>query len=103
MAAMEREVRATMRSGNNGRLERLERLLEASAEEAWQPMRPNDRAILAEAEDMIGGPDDNGPPHGPEFFELAISRALSKRGRSAAEIAETIARWRADLEEEGGG
>lgn len=40
MAATEREVRATMRSGNNGRLERLERLLEASAEEAWQPMRP---------------------------------------------------------------
>jgi hypothetical protein len=91
-------------SNDRRRLERLERLLEASEEEeAWGRWNPDDLAILAEAEDMIGGPDDCGPPRGPEFFELAISRALSKRGCSAAEIDETIARWRADLEEEGGG
>jgi hypothetical protein len=92
-----------VRNGSGRRLEKLERLLEVSEDEAWKPIPPDDRAILTEAEDMIGGPDDNGPPRGPEFFELAISRALSKRGRSAAEIAETIARWRADLEEAGGG
>jgi hypothetical protein len=92
-----------MRSNNSRRIERLEKLLEASAEEAWQPINPDDLAILEEAEGMIGGPDDSGPPRGPEFFELAISRALEKRGRTTKEIAKELDRWLQDFEEAGGG
>jgi hypothetical protein len=52
---------------------------------------------------MIGGPDDCGPPRGREFFELAIARALERRGRTAREISETMAGWLADFEERGEG
>src|SRR5215208_8431230 len=89
-------------SNDRRRLERLERLLEASEEEeAWGRWNPDDLAILAEAEDMIGGPADCGPPRGREFFELAIARALGRRGRTAREISETMAGWLADFEERG--
>jgi hypothetical protein len=91
-------------SNDRRRLERLERLQEASEEEeAWGGWNPDDLAILEEAEDMIGGPDDSGPPRGPEFFELAISRALEKRGRTTKEIAKELDRWLQDFEEAGGG
>jgi hypothetical protein len=92
-----------VRNGSGRRLEKLERLLEVSEDEAWKPIPPDDRAILAEAEDMIGGPDDSGPPRGREFFELAIARALERRGRTAREISETMAEWLADFEERGEG
>jgi hypothetical protein len=88
-----------VRNGSGRRLEKLERLLEVSEDEAWKPIPTDDRAILAEAEDMIGGPDDSGPPRGREFFELAIARALERRGRTAREISETMAGWLADFEE----
>jgi len=92
-----------VRNGSGRRLEKLERLLEVSEDEAWKPIPPDDLAILAEAEDMIGGPDDSGPPRGREFFELAIARALERRGRTAREISETMAGWLADFEERRGG
>jgi hypothetical protein len=93
-----------VRNSSNGKwIERLERIFETSADERYSPIDPDDLAIIEEAEGMIGGPDDGGPPRGREFFELAIARALEKRGRTAAEIAETMAGWLADFEEAGGG
>jgi hypothetical protein len=89
---------------NNNKLARLEKRLEASEEEgARHRWDPDDLAILAEAEGMIGGPDVDGPPRGREFSELATARALERRGRTAREISETMAGWLADFEERGEG
>jgi hypothetical protein len=80
-----------------GRVDGLEKRLQATADARYRPINPDDLAILEELEDMIGGPEDPGPPRGPEFLELAIARVLERRGRSTTEIAEEVVRWRAGL------
>jgi hypothetical protein len=78
-------------SSNNRHLERLEQLFQSSMDDRYAPIDPDDLAIIEEARNVIGGPDDDGPPRSREFFELAIARALEKRGRTTSEIAEKIA------------
>jgi hypothetical protein len=94
-----------MRNGNDKRLERLEKLLQVSAKDdpMLRPIDPTALAILEEAESMIGGPDDSGPVRGHEFLELAVARALEKRGRTTAEIAEELGQWMTLFDEARGG
>jgi hypothetical protein len=92
-------------TSNDVRLQRLEKLLEISSEDdpMRQPIDPDELAVLDELESMIGGPDDPGPPRGPEFLELGVARALEKRGRTTADIAEELPRWMVLFDEVGGG
>jgi hypothetical protein len=86
---------------NDVRLRRLEKLLEISSEDApmRRPIDTDEVAVLDELESMIGGPDDPGPPRGPEFLELGVARALERRGHTTAEIAEELPRWIALFDE----
>jgi hypothetical protein len=88
-------------STNKRQIERLEQLFQASSDKRYAPIDPDDLAIIEEAHSMIGGPDDDGPPRSREFFELAIARALEKRGRTTHEIAEKIAAHLGTFEEWG--
>jgi hypothetical protein len=92
-------------TSNDVRLQRLEKLLKISSEDdpMRQPIHPDEVALLDEVESMIGGPDDPGPVRGPEFLELGVARALEKRGRTTAEIAEELPQWMAFFGEVGGG
>jgi hypothetical protein len=113
-----------MRS-NNDKLERLERLLVTSSEDDWtrRPIHPDALAILDEIESLKQGsrwisgkvkvePEDEALAHfgrpytDRELCELAVARALEKRGRTTAEIAEERGAWLAYFGEddaEGGG
>lgn len=84
-------------------IERMEKLFAVA--KVCPPIPPEELAILAELEDLLRATDaPNKLRDKPELVDLAVSRALEKQGRSTLEIAETIAGWRATLEEfEGGG
>ena len=84
-------------ASNDRWLQQLEKRLALADDPLHGPISEEDRAIVAEAEDMIGGPDDRGkPPRSPEFIELAITRALQKQGRPPAYIAQKIEAYKRD-------
>jgi hypothetical protein len=107
-----------VRRDNGRRLERLEKLYEASTDERYSPIDPDLAAVLDEygcmkadmsekryrggiqIEPVNAAAEVFGPAYTQQQFRsLTISRVLEKRGRSAAEIAERMDEYLALFEE----